>query len=174
MRNEWLPGLSLEQYAARWVDMAPHLATLTDLASRAEVIVEFGVRGGVSTWALLRGLSETGQLISYDIDPSCRDLCPPHLFEDRRWTLRLASSLTASLPGRADLVMIDSSHEYESTKIELRRAAGMGPAVIALHDYTDPPHPDVRRAVDEFVVEGAYRIERVEPSVWSLAILVPG
>jgi predicted O-methyltransferase YrrM len=174
VRNEWRPGLTLEEYAERWVDMAPHLETLTMLAGRAKVAVEFGVRGGVSTWALLNGLPADGQLISYDIDECCRETCPPQLFEDPRWEFVIGDSLTADLPSRADLVMIDSSHEYDSTCVELQRAAGLTPSVIVLHDYYDPPHPGVRRAVDEFVADSAYRIERVEDSQWGLAILVPG
>lgn len=172
MRNEWLPGLTLPQYAARWVDMAPHIATLTALAAKAETVVEFGVRGGVSTWALLDGLPASGRLISIDNDPTCAEICPPHLFDDLRWTLQIGDSLEAKLPKHADLVVIDSSHEYEHTLAELRRVAAITPAVIALHDYTDPPHPGVAQAVNEFA-QGEYRIDRVEVSQWSLALLVP-
>lgn len=178
MRIHHHPGITLEQYAAQWVDMVPHLDTLTALASGCKSIVEFGVRGGVSTWALLRGLPKRGKLTSFDIDLDCRLMCPPLLFEDPRWTLRLENDVEAPMPPHADLVMIDSSHDYDHTLAELAIAAKMSPRYIVLHDYYDPDHPGVRRAVDEWVDgtplrAGPYRILRVEESRWGLAILVP-
>lgn len=178
MRNEWSDGLTLEDYARRWVDMAPHLATLTELARSAKVIVEFGIRGGVSTWAFLDGLPDDGRLIGYDLDADVPDMLPPEVRDDPRFELRRADTTRAELPDSADLVMIDSSHEYNQTLAELRRVVSLHPAVIALHDYTDPNHPGVRLAVEQFMRgdhlhAGPYVLDRVEPSQWSLALLVP-
>ena len=52
------PDITLEEYAASWIDMAPHVGQLRELAKGKDTIVEFGVRGGVSTWAMLDGMDE--------------------------------------------------------------------------------------------------------------------
>lgn len=168
--------IELEEYAEAWIDMAPHVATLRELASRAQTIVEFGLRGGVSTWAMLEGLPADGQLIGVDIDPGAP--LPRRVLEDPRFEFRLGDSLKVKLPEHADLVMIDSSHEFAQTVGEIVRAASLSPLVIALHDYLYPPCPGVARAVDGYVAPGylvdePYRLDHVEPSKWGLAILVP-
>jgi len=170
--------MSLAEYAERWVDMAPHIGTLTRLARRSHGIVEFGIRGGVSTWAFLDGLPADGWLVGYDMDLDVPSMLPPRVIEDPRFRLVLEDDIQAKMPAQADLVMIDSSHEYYHTIAELGLAASMRPRRILLHDYNDPPHPGVGRAVDEFVKghpydAPPYRLQRVEASQWGLAILVP-
>lgn len=163
-------GLTLQQYAESWVDMVPHVEQLKALASRAKVIVEFGLRGGVSTWSLLDGLPENGKLFGVDIDPDAR--LARRVREDPRFTFIVGDSVKVELPPKADLVMIDSSHEYEQTVLELDTAASLSPTVIALHDYLYEETPDVRRAVDEFVdSQEMYVFQTVHPSRWGLAIL---
>lgn len=164
-------GITFEAYAKQWVDMVPHAATLTALAGECKSIVEFGVRGGVSTWALLDGLPADGWLTSFDPDEQVREMTPPHIFVDPRFTFVCADDTAVVMPEHADMVMIDSSHQYEHTVKELRIAEKMTPHWIVLHDYYDPPHPGVRKAVDEFVALGSYVIEDVEESQWGLAIL---
>lgn len=172
-----IPGdITLAEYAAAWIDMQPHVATLTQLAGRAKVIVEFGVRGGVSTWAMLDGMCAKGRLIGVDIDPNTP--IPDRVRDDPRFELVIGDSLEVDLPKHADLVMIDSSHEFAQTVGEIVRAASLTPAVIALHDYLYEPCPGVRLAVDGYVAPGylrdePYRLDRVEPSKWGLAVLVP-
>lgn len=166
--------ISLEEYAAAWIDMEPHVATLTELARSARTIVEFGLRGGVSTWALLDGLPSGGRLIGVDIDAAAP--LPKRVLEDPRFSFVVGDSVTVELPLRADLVMIDSSHEFAQTVRELVRAASLRADVIALHDYLYGPCPGVARAVDGYVSPGyladePYRLARVEQSRWGLAIL---
>ena len=133
VRIEWREGMSLTEYAARWVDMFPHIDALTHYASQAQTIVEFGVRGGVSTWALLRGLPAGGRVIGVDIDPDILEMVPPWIREDERLELIVGNDLTVDLPTTADLVVIDSGHEYQQTLDELDRAALLEPARIVLH-----------------------------------------
>jgi hypothetical protein len=168
--------ISLEQYAAAWIDMAPHVGHLAALASRARVVVEFGIRGGVSTWSMLSGLPADGELYAVDIE-DVRWRLPAAVRGDPRFHFVLGDSLTVVLPDRADLVLIDSSHEFAQTVAELLRASKLKPPVIALHDYLYAPcNGTVQRAVDGFVgphylEQPAYRLARVEPSTWGLAIL---
>lgn len=169
--------IGLDEYATAWVDMAPHVPTLKALAAVAECIVEFGVRGAVSTWAMLDGLPANGVLYSVDIDPNAP--VPDRVLNDPRFHLVVGDSVEVEeLPGHADLVMIDSSHEFTQTVRELHRAAQLTPAVIACHDYLYHLTPHVKWAIDGFVADGymanpEYKLAYVEASKWGLAVLVP-
>ena len=170
VRDEYRPGMDLDAYARQWLDMVPHLGHLMDLASTAKVVAEFGVRGAVSSWAILDGLPEDGRLYSVDIDPLCP--IPPRVTSDPRFKFIVGDSVTVPLPKHVDFVMIDSSHEYDQTVRELDRAASLNPVVIALHDYLYADTPDVKRAIDGWL-EGdvPYVLEVVHPSTWGLAVL---
>ncbi len=168
--------IDLPTYAAAWIDMAPHVEQLTDYARGKHTIVEFGLRGAVSTWALLEGMDADGHLIGIDIDPAAP--IPARVRKDPRFEFRLGDTLTVALPDHADLVMIDASHEFDATVIELVRAADMTPEVILLHDYLYPETPGVRLAVDGYTAKGylrdtPYELRGVHPSKWGLAVLMP-
>lgn len=159
---------TLEAAAARWRDMEPHLATLTRLASGSCRALELGVRGGVSTWALLDGLPDGATLTSVDIDPVCREIVPDRVKHDPRWTLRIGDDRTLPLEGTYDFVFIDTSHEYEHTLLELELADRSGASVIALHDWALEP---VERAIRVFMAaDPAWSLE-IEESQWGFAIL---
>lgn len=163
--------ITLEEYAESWVDMVDHVDQLKDLASQVKTIVEFGLRGGVSTWAMLDGLPEDGNLIGVDIDPDA--LISRRVREDPRFTFIIGDSINVDLPKKVDLVMIDSSHEYEQTIQELLTTEKMHPRFIVLHDYYYREDDcRVQEAVDGFVAYRSYRVEVIHPSRWGLAILV--
>lgn len=166
--------IGLDEYAAAWIDMAPHVPTLKALAAKAKVVVEFGVRGAVSTWAMLEGLPQDGQLIGVDIDPNAP--IPRAVRRDPRFTFVVGDSMEVDLPAHADLVMVDSSHEFTQTVRELHRASLLTPDVLAVHDYLYPETPQVAAAVDGFTMPGyleppTYQLSYVEPSRWGLAVL---
>lgn len=170
------PGIDLPTYAKAWIDMEPHVEQLTKYARGKRTIVEFGLRGAVSTWAMLEGMPEDGRLFGIDIDPGAP--IPDRVRNDPRFEFVVGSSLTAPLPDHADLVMIDASHEFAMTVAELMRAASLTPQVILLHDYLYEHTPGVARAVDGYVAPGylrdePYRLKMVHPSKWGLAVLVP-
>jgi len=58
---------AFEERCRRPSDINEHLVTLRDLAANCAHVTEFGVRKGVSTFALLHG--QPNRLISYDIQP---------------------------------------------------------------------------------------------------------
>jgi predicted O-methyltransferase YrrM len=151
-----LAATDLQSWADDQVDMAPHYRTLIRYAREAKVIVEFGVRGGVSTWAFLDGLPDDGLLYSVDI-VDC--IVPPRVSGDPRWTFIVGDDMDpavqAQLPETADLVFIDTSHEYEHTVNEIAYALTLEPARIVFHDYVMPP---VQRAVDEFTARTGWRL----------------
>ena len=162
-----LAATNLHSFATEWVDCVPHYPTLTRHARDAKVVVEFGVRGGVSTWALLDGLPADGVLVSVDII-DC--VVPPRVSADPRWTFLVGDDLDpaiqAQLPDHADLVFIDTSHTYEQTAAELAFSSTLTPDRIILHDYALDA---VRRAVDEC----GWRVAEYEQSQWGLVVLEP-
>jgi predicted O-methyltransferase YrrM len=151
-----LEATSLDRWAYDQVDMHPHYQTLIRYARECEVIVEWGVRGGVSTWAFLEGLPADGRLYSVDI-LDC--VVPRAVSSDPRWTFIIGDDLDpevqAQLPLVADLVFIDTDHTYEQTVREVEYAATFGPRRIVLHDYVMEP---VRKAVDEFCATSDWRL----------------
>lgn len=163
--------VTLAYHAASWADMVPHLATLTRLAGDARTIVEFGVRGGVSTWALLDGLPDDGQMVSVDIDEDVPAKLPERVTADPRWRLVIADDrapdIQASLPSHADLVFIDTSHEYHHTLRELEIARRLGATTVALHDYA---LADVEDAVLGWLRRNRGTLT-VEQSEWGLAVI---
>ncbi len=165
-----LAATDLHAWAVENVDCVPHYPTLAALASQASVVIELGVRGGVSTWALLDGLPEDGHLYSVDI-LDC--ITPPRVSEDPRWTFIVGDDLDpavqAQLPDEADLVFIDTSHTYEQTVAELAYFGTLTDR-MALHDYA---LPDVKNAVDQFCVAEGWHITLNERSQWGFVVLEP-
>lgn len=165
-----LEAVSLAQWAHDQVDMEPHYQTLTRYAAECTVIVEWGVRGGVSTWALLDGLPETGHLWSVDIN-HCE--VPVRVSEDPRWTFIVGDDLDPMiqswLPRSCDLVFIDTSHTYEQTAGELTYALTLKPRRIVMHDYVMEP---VLQAGTEFCAREGWQVVANEMP-YGLATLEP-
>ena len=151
-----LAATDLRQWAEDQVDMAPHIWTLHHHAKAAKTVVECGVRGGVSTWAILDGLPEDGRLWSVDILPC---VVPPRVSDDPRWTFLVGNDLDpaiqSQLPDKADLVFIDTDHTYEQTVGELAYSLTFEPARIVMHDYVMDP---VRQAAEEFCARENWRL----------------
>lgn len=170
--------ITLAEYAKAWIDMEPHIGELAVYARGKKTIVEFGLRGAVSTWAMLDAMPEDGHLIGIDIDPNANIL--DRVRNDPRFYFLNgdAQHCDQFLPfEHADLVMIDAGHEFAETVIELMQAARLNPDVILLHDYLYPETPGVRLAIDGYTAKGylrdePYRLEVVHPSRWGLAVLV--
>ena len=149
-----------------WSDISEHLPLLAELAAKADVVVELGVRTGVSTVAWLYGLREHGRLFSVDIASR------PDLPDDPRWTFIRGDDTDpdtiAQLPARADVVFIDTSHEYRHTvrELELYRWMVRPGGVIVCHDTeieypigrVGSPYP-VRLAVTEFCASTGWQWE---------------
>jgi predicted O-methyltransferase YrrM len=151
-----LEAVDLDAWAYENVDMHPHYRTLTRYAQECTTIVEWGVRGGVSTWALLDGLPADGRLYSVDVI-DC--IVPPRVSTDPRWIFLVGDDLDPviqrQIPNTCDLVFIDTSHEYEQTVGELAYAATMKPARIVMHDYVMEP---VGRAATEFCAREGWTV----------------
>lgn len=118
-------------------DMQGHLPTLRDLAHGCALVVELGVRDGVSTVGLLAGRPKT--LISVDIIPPSAHLARlvnAAMQAKVDWQYRRADSLMLNLPNDIDLLMIDTLHTHDQLDGELLLHAGrVRPGGrIAMHD----------------------------------------
>ena len=122
-------------------DINEHLPTLRDLASQCTSVVEMGVRGIISTYALLAGLlphaSPSGprpSLLCVDIDPI--DMAEVKNLADAAGIdleFVMHDSATVDMP-RADMLWIDTFHVYGHLKRELEAHHAKAGKYIAMHD----------------------------------------
>jgi cephalosporin hydroxylase len=147
------PTPTLAEALGRWSqassDIGDHLGTMfyEAVAAQPRLIVELGTRGGVSTHALLAAAEVTdAQVLSVDIE-DCAGIDLPERFR-ARWTFRRADDVPFAgkpfedfcaergLPPQAEVVLVDTSHEYAHTRAELKawmpRLAPRG--VMMFHD----------------------------------------
>jgi cephalosporin hydroxylase len=130
------PHPALAEALGRWAD-APsdihdHLGLIfaETVAARPRLIVELGTRGGVSTRALLAAADVAGaELLSIDIE-DCSGIDIAARFSER-WRFVQSDDVAFAgapfeafcaergLPAQADVIFIDTSHEYEHTRAEL-------------------------------------------------------
>jgi glycosyltransferase involved in cell wall biosynthesis len=112
-------------------DINEHAGTLRRLASEAETVVEFGVRHGVSTVALLSG--QPKRFVTHDVN----DFAMREALKNRQgrtdFTFRQANSLTCE-PVECDLLFIDTFHHAEHLWQELNRHGPHCRRRIVLHD----------------------------------------
>ena len=133
-------------------DINEHLPTLKKYALLSDVIIELGVRGMVSTWALLAGLPK--EMVSIDIvHPSehkgnVQEAGELAKNEGIVWRFHQASSLKIELD-RHDLLFIDTIHDYEQLSQELKLHSPHTTKYIIMHDTV---MPEMRRAINEFLI----------------------
>ena len=132
-------------------DINEHLPTLRRYALLSDRIVELGVRGMVSTWALLAGRPQF--MVSVDIvHPSkhngdVEEATKLANNESIFWEFVLNSSLDIKLD-RHDLLFIDTIHSYEQLSQELKLHSPHTTKYIILHDTN---MPEMQKAVEEFL-----------------------
>lgn len=113
-------------------DINGHLRYMHDVCIEidAQVVLELGVRSGLSTVAFLHAMDRTnGHVWSVDID---RHHAPDEVRSHDRWTFTQADDLTVD-PMPCDVLFIDTSHLYDHTLAELNRFASHA-RVVLLHD----------------------------------------
>jgi hypothetical protein len=109
-----------------------HLPRLRELAHGAEVAVEFGVKRGASSSAILLGAK---LLISYDVaaTPEAQEL---KVAAGERWSYRIADSRAATIPP-CGLMFVDSLHTYDQVRAELAHSAMVwSGGYLVFHDVT--------------------------------------
>lgn len=127
--NEQLEAL-YARHCAAGTAISPHLPRLRALAEKCESVVEFGVKRGVSSSALLLGCE---RVTSFDIAPTAEARALKAMVGDR-WDYRLEDSRSADAPN-CSLLFVDSLHTYEQVKAELRHAPKVE-RYIVFHDVS--------------------------------------
>jgi hypothetical protein len=121
-------------------DINEHLPTLRDLASKCGSVVEFGVRGIISTYALIAGLMTSSSPTSHrhltcvdieridmtDVTRLAKDVGVDLVFIEH-------DSATVDIP-QTDMLWIDSFHVYGHLKRELEKHHSKANKYIAMHD----------------------------------------
>lgn len=116
-------------------DISEHLPMIAELAAQCSHVTEFGVRGGLSTTAILYGLSlrGSGTLKSYDIEHHHAEI--PELPRGVAWQFEKADTAKLSEIEPTDMLMLDSLHTAEHVAAELWHAVNVS-RYIVFHDTT--------------------------------------
>lgn len=165
--------LLYQQQLATESDINEHLPTFVDLVRQVSLdnvypplVVELGVRHGVSTIAWLYALTKVGRghLWSVDVNFPADDAPIRQLdgADKERWTFVLgrddAPRTLDAMPRACDIVFIDTAHTRAQTQLELEiyaprvRSGGR----IVLHDTLENAVEDgfpVLAAIEEFVAK---------------------
>jgi len=139
------------------VESAEIIMILYETAKKlnAQTIIELGVGGGHSSLAFLAACAKTGgHLWSADIQPCFRarkTILDFHL--SKFWTFIQQDSLklarTLMIPAKADIIFIDTNHQYEQTRKEILFYEPFlrNDGVMLLHDSRNPGCPGVEQAI---------------------------
>lgn len=125
---------------SRGTDIHEHLPTLSRLTSECSHVIEMGICTGQSTRAFLR---HDVEYIGYDIhlQPGITDYFEDALKSGRRVRYHVADTKTFTIQ-ETDLLFIDTAHNYDQLKEELRLHAHMVKKYIVFHDTTTFEHRD--------------------------------
>jgi predicted O-methyltransferase YrrM len=178
--------LFAQQVANPGCDTRDHLPYLREIAKGN--VLEIGVRGGVSTSALLLGVEEHGgSVFSIDIDGSCGAVFAGHpqwMFghlnsNDPGAVMRMIFGKDAEdvFAGRKncriiDVMFLDSTHEYAPTLAELRDYSPIikPGGLITMHDVEGGMYPGCAQAMSEFVAERKWQSE-IRHGSWGLGVI---
>ncbi|HJT75610.1 MAG TPA: tetratricopeptide repeat protein, partial [Gemmataceae bacterium] len=156
-------------------DIHEHLPALYDLASRCRHVTEFGTRLGVSTTALL--FAQPEELVCYDLQKYPQVDRLRALAGRTRFHFHQTDVLRVEIAA-TDLLFIDTRHDYDQLKEELRRHAGQVRRYVVLHDTTTygdkgetPGHRGLWPAVEEFLAQRAFRLQERYTNNHGLAVL---
>lgn len=162
-------------HATQPSDIFEHLPVLRELASECDSVVEIGVRGAVSTWGILQGLSEhEGKERSYlGIDlyypPNIallRSVCRQN---DIQFQFCTQNDLFLRLEP-IDFLFIDSLHTYCHLTYELETFSPAVRKYIAMHDTSAPWGEE-----DDTTYHGNYseyppHINRTKRGLWAAVV----
>ena len=158
----------LPRIASQCTDMAGHFTTLTALASQCQSVIEMGVRGGCSAFALLAGLEQSqwaGKWMLYLDINDCQnkeleEIAHQHAIEIE---FKKADSRYVDLP-ECDLLFIDTLHTYGQLSLELQLHSSKARKYIVMHDVEAPygtkneikdgsPKEGLQPAIQDFLAE---------------------
>ena len=156
-------------------DIFEHLPTLCKYASECESILELGVRGCVSSWAFLYGLSLNQKpnkiLLMNDLFPcDIQDLLTVSKQTDVNVEYCWVNDLQLSLQNDIDLTFIDTWHVYGQLKRELDKFSPITKKYIIMHDTTvDEIHGESVRLglnIHQQCIETGWERHEIENGLW--------
>ena len=121
-------------------DINEHLPTLREYASHCDSVLELGVRGCISTWAIAYGLLENGlekkkltvnDLNVCDVDDILRSCNYVGIEFESKWISDLELDVSEM---NVDMVFIDTWHVYPQLKRELDIFSKITNKYIVMHD----------------------------------------
>jgi hypothetical protein len=136
---------------------------------RTVIVVDLGAGSGTTSGSVFAERREKIEVTTYDLvaDPALHSTAQflKNIGIGDQWACHEMDSVEAAgkwQNGYADLLMIDTSHEYEHTVAEL---AAWRPKLrrngrVWLHDYRGG-YPGVTQAVDEAVARGEFKLLKV-------------
>lgn len=129
-------------------DINEHVPIIKDYAEECESIIEFGVRTGVSTRALL---TTDKKIRSYDIveDPGVRHLFNLAKYIGKDVEYIIADTLKIEVDP-VDMIFIDTEHTYNQLSQELRLHGNKAKKYLMFHD-TVSYSGELNRAILEFL-----------------------
>ena len=159
--NSVLPAI-----APHCIDMWEHFPTLRDLAANCTSVVEMGVRGGCSAYALAAGLERSTAKDKWMLYLDINDCRNPKLEElataaGIKIEFKQADSRQVEIP-ECDLLFIDTLHTYGQLRLELEMHHSKALKYIVCHDTEAPwgyknevddgsPDRGLRPAIDDFL-----------------------
>ena len=122
-------------------DINEHLQTLYNYASECESILELGIRGVISSWALAYGLLNNNKSIKYlfmnDLNEcDIKDIYDESKNTDLKIDFEWKNDLNLTFVSNFDLVFIDTWHVYGQLKRELNKFGPITNKYIIMHDTT--------------------------------------
>lgn len=156
-------------------DINEHLPTLYKYAAECDSVFETGVRGCVSSWALVAGLLNNGKpqrsILLNDISS-----CPINSLLDATKDLDIdvkyewINNLSLEMSHNVDLTFIDTWHVYGQLKRELAKFAPLTRKYIIMHDTTVDEvygeslrvHSDILRQTRE----SGFPVEEIARGIW--------
>jgi hypothetical protein len=126
-------------------DINLHLPELKRLASECSSVVEIGMRGMVSSWGILEGLSENKATHRSYLGIDMTAPRPETLGWARRlaeangisFTFWMKNDFDVEIP-RTEMLFIDSLHTYCHLTYELEKFSPYVEKYIAMHDTSEP------------------------------------
>lgn len=117
-------------------DINLHLPTILSYAKQCDHVTEMGVRGVVSTWALIAALPK--KIVCYDIvDCPIQDASLVSKDLNIDFNFIIADTVDPNLKiDQTDLLFIDTWHVYDQLKLELEYHNDKVNKYIIMHDTT--------------------------------------
>ncbi len=134
-----------QRHCSTWSDICEHVSVLRNLAGECESVIEIGIRSMVSTWGVLKGLSENNQPMKRYLGIDLNYPPMDKLNEAKRLSKALdidfnflqADDMTIDIEP-VDMLFIDSLHTYCHLTYELEKFSPKVKKYIAMHDTSEP------------------------------------